>query len=360
MIRAWGPFDRGISVYYLSVNRNKRSLALNFRDAEGVKLLHDLAGRVDVLAENFKPGTTEKMGLGYAALRAGNPRLIYASITGFGADGPYGDWAGLDQVAQGMSGFMSITGAPGGEPTRVGVPIGDLVAGMWAALGVLAAVVQRQATGAGQRVETSLLAGLVGLLCLQGQRFLSLGQVPRRLGNDHPLICPYGTFQTKDAPLNVAAVTQDMWAALCRLLGLEELIGHPDYVDNTARMAHREALKARLSARFSTRTAIEWTRDLAALGIPAGPIYAMDQVFADPQVEYSRLVEEVMHPTLGPLKQLADPIRMEGLGGRSVRTPPPLLGEHTEAVLQDFGMPAGRIAALLEAGTVRRHEKDAG
>ncbi|MFQ5520675.1 MAG: CaiB/BaiF CoA transferase family protein, partial [Candidatus Methylomirabilia bacterium] len=253
MVRAWGPFDRGIGVYYLSVNRNKRSLALSFHHSEGVATLRELARNIDVVVENFKPGVTEEIGLGYETLRGDNARLIYASITGFGHDGPYGQWPGFDQIAQGMSGLMSLTGLPDSGPVRVGIPIGDLVAGMWAALAILSALLQRELTGAGQRVHTSLLASLVGLLCVQGQRNLSLGEIPELAGNDHPVICPYGTFQAKDGPINVATATQEMWATLCRVLGLEELIADPDYIDNSARMAHREALKRRLNERFTAR-----------------------------------------------------------------------------------------------------------
>ncbi|MDH3414557.1 MAG: CoA transferase, partial [Gammaproteobacteria bacterium] len=182
MIRAWGPFHHGIGVFYLSVNRNKRSLAVDFRDPKGLKLLKRIACECDVLVENFKPGTADKLGIGYDALKSKNPRLIYAAITGFGSDGPYGTWPGFDQIAQGMSGLMSITGPRDGEATRVGVPIGDLVAGMWLAIGINAAVAQRHETGAGQRVDTSLLASLVGMLCVQGQRYLSIEDVPQRAG----------------------------------------------------------------------------------------------------------------------------------------------------------------------------------
>jgi len=352
MIRAWGPFDRGIGVYYLSVNRNKRSLALDFRNPEGLRLLRRLASQVDVLVENFKPGTVEAMEMTYDALLPANPRMIYASITGFGREGPYGTWSGFDQIAQGMSGFMSLTGFPEGEPTRAGIPISDLLAGMWAALGVTAAVAQRHTTGKGQRVETSLLAAMVGMLCVQGQRYLSLDEVPNRMGNDHPVIYPYGAFTAKDGLINVAVGTQDMWAALCRVLDLESLKDHPDFADNTRRSAHRDALRDHLNARFATRPAMDWTRTLAAAGIPAGPIYAIDQVFADPQVVHSKMVEEVEHPELGVIRQLANPLRMDAFGGHTVRIPPPLLGEHSEEILRGFGYPDDEIAAMIDSGVV--------
>lgn len=357
LLRQYGPFQDGESVYYLSVNRNKRSLALDFRRPEGLALLAELTEQADVLVENFKPGATSSMGLAYEGLRTRNPGLVYCSITGFGDRGPYGQWPGVDQIAQGMSGLMSITGLPGSGPVRVGIPIGDLVAGMWAALGVLGAVHQRRATGVGQRVEISLLASLVGLLCVQGQRYLSLGEVPGPTGNDHPVICPYGMFQANDGAINVAAATQDMWQTLCRLLGLPDLAGDPDYADNAARMDHRDALRERLDRAFATRTQAEWTHALTAAGIPAGPIYRMDQVFGDPQVRETGLVEQVEHPKLGTLPQLGNPARLEALGGRSVRSAPPMLGQHTEPILADWGVSRDRIAQLRRAGIVRTPEE---
>lgn len=352
MMRGWGPFHEGIGVFYLSINRNKRSLSVDIRSDEGLRLLRTLAARADVLVENFKPGTTRAMGLDYESLREANPRLIYASITGFGSEGPYGEWPGFDQIAQGMSGLMSISGFADGEPTRVGVPIGDLVAGMWTATGVSAALAQRHVTGEGQKVDTSLLASLVGMLCVQGQRYLSLEEVPGRAGNDHPVIYPYGTFTASDGLLNLAAATEGMWATLCRLLGVEELRDHPDFADNSARSKNRDALRAKLNARLCTRPALEWTRELIAAGIPAGPIYTLDQVFGDPHVVHNGLAEEVEHPLIGRLRQLSNPLRMGSIGRRTVRTHPPLLGEHSEAVLVDFGVPPAEIARLIADGVV--------
>jgi len=359
MIRAWGPFHEGIGVFYLSVNRNKRSLAVDFRDPKGLELLRRIASQVDVLVENFKPGTTQRMGIDYDSLRLKNPRLIYASITGFGGDGPYGTWPGFDQIAQGMSGLMSITGPRDGEATRVGVPIGDLVAGMWLAIGVNAAIVQRHESGAGQRVDTSLLASLVGMLCVQGQRYLSLEDVPQRAGNDHPVIFPYGAFTASDGMLNLAAATQDMWAKVCRLLDLEDLIHHPDYVDNSARAKNREALRAHMNKRLAKRSAIEWTKVFVEAGIPAGPVYTLDQVFADPQVRHCGLVEEVEHPIIGALKQLSNPLRMENVGGNTVKSHPPLLGEHSEDVLKTFGLSNEEISSLIASGVVMIAKQEA-
>ncbi len=352
MIRAWGPFHDGIGVFYLSVNRNKRSLAIDFRNPKGLDLLNRIACESDVLVENFKPGTADKLGIGYDTLKSKNPRLIYASITGFGSDGPYGSWPGFDQIAQGMSGLMSITGPRDGEATRVGVPIGDLVAGMWLAIGINAALAQRHESGAGQRVDTSLLASLVGMLCVQGQRFLSIEDVPRRAGNDHPVIFPYGTFTAADGMLNLGAATPGMWVKVCELLDLEDLKDHPDYADNSARAKNRDALRKIMNQRLSTRNAIEWTKVFIEAGVPAGPVYTLDQVFEDPQVKHLGLAEEVNHPVIGVLRQLSNPLRMENVGEKTVKTPPPLLGEHSEAVLRDFNMRDDEIAALIKDGVV--------
>jgi crotonobetainyl-CoA:carnitine CoA-transferase CaiB-like acyl-CoA transferase len=352
MIRGWGPFHEGIGVFYLSVNRNKRSLAVDFRSEKGLRLLRRLATSADVLVENFKPGTTRSMGIDYESLRDDNPRLIYASITGFGTEGPYGEWPGLDQIAQGMSGLMSISGYADGEPTRVGVPIGDLVAGMWTATGISAAIAQRHTTGEGQMVETSLLASLVGMLCVQGQRYLSLEDVPGRAGNDHPVIYPYGSFTASDGLLNLAAPTQSMWASLCRLLDLESLREHPDYLDNSARSQNRESLRQVLNERLAARPAMEWTRELIAAGIPAGPVFNLDQVFSDPHVMHNGLVEEVEHPVIGSLRQLSNPLRMSSIGKNTVRSHPPLLGENSEAVLAAFGLSPSEIADLVDTGVV--------
>lgn len=347
MIRKWGPFKDGISVYYLSIHRNKRSLALSFRDARGLALIRELADSADILVENFKPGTMREMGMDYATLRARNPRLIFASISGFGSGGPYEDWPGVDQIAQGMSGLMSLTGQRESGPTRVGIPIGDVVAGMWAALGCQAAIIQRQATGKGQLVETSLLAGLIALLNVQGQRQITLGETAGVAGNDHPVICPYGMFQAKDGPFNMAAATEDMWVKLCDLLGLRDLVTHPDFKDNSARTRNREAVKRILNEKFAARGKMEWTLDLVKIGLPAGPIFTLDQVFADPHVNQTRMVEEIEHPRIGKLRVLANPIRMGAMAGHSVRSHPPMLGEDSRQVLRDWGLAESRIDALV-------------
>lgn len=353
MVRGWGPFKDGTSVYYLSIHRNKRSLAIDFRDPRGLALIRELAGGADAVIENFKPGVMHDMGMDYATLAGANPRLVFASISAFGRGGPYEAWPGVDQIAQGMSGLMSLTGHPETGPTRVGIPIGDVVAGMWAALGIQAALLERERTGRGQLVETSLLAGLIGLLNVQGQRELTLGDTPGVAGNQHPVICPYGIFQAADGPFNMAAATDDMWAKLCRLLGLDALIADPAFVSNSARMKNRNDVTRRLNEKFATRGKMEWTLDLVALGLPAGPIFDLKQTFADPHVRQSGMIEVIQHATLGRLELLANPIRMASLSGHSVRRAPPQLGEDTLQVLADYGLSRERIEALVASNVVQ-------
>lgn len=346
MIRTWGPFDRGESVYYLSANRNKRGIAVEFRSDEGRLLLRKMALQSDVLVENFKPGTLSAIGLDPDELRAEKPELLVASISGFGPDGPLGDRPGFDQIAQGYSGFMSVTGTEESGPTRVGVAIGDLTSGMWAAIGILAAWIERQQTGRGQSVEVSLLSSLIGLLSVQGQRYLSLGEVPRPTGSVHPVIAPYGVFRAQDGNLNIGAATQEMWLRLCHIIGRPELKDDPRFVDNAGRMQHREDLRDLIEERLQTRSRRDWTDLMVEAGIPAGPINDMAGVFAEPQVEHCRLVETVEHPVLGTLRQIATPVGLAGLAGHCVRQPPPRFGEHTGEVLAEFGLSDEEIARL--------------
>lgn len=351
MSRTWGPFDRGVSTYYLSCNRNKRGLCVDFRSPEGLNTILQLIDGADVVIENFKPGTLENMGLGYEVLSARNPRLVLGSINAFGSDGPMSHWPGFDQIAQGYSGLMSLTGFNDGDPTRTGTAIGDLTSGMWLVTAVLAALLERERSGRGQHVGTSLLASLVGLLSVHGQRYLSLGDVPRRTGNAHAVIAPYGVFQTLDGPLNLAPITSAMWVRLCALLGLPELPDDPRFASNEARVERRDELKAILESRLKTRSKREWTEQFIAAGLPAGPINTHDEVFADPQVLHSRLTQTVEHPTLGALRQVVTPVFSE-TASTGAQRPPPLLGEHSVQVLQQAGFTADSIQTLLNAGVL--------
>ena len=352
MSRSWGPYHGGIGVFYLSINRNKQSLAVNFREPRGLELLQQLARDADVVVENFKPGTTKTIGLDYDTLVKDAPRLIYTSITGFGTDGPYGQWPGYDQIAQGMSGMMSITGQADGLPTRLGVPLADLVSGIWSALGTITALHQRERTGSGQKVETSLLAGVVGMLCVQGQRYLSLGETPQRIGNEHPVIYPYGAFEAADGIINIAAATQSQWENLCHVLDLDHLVQQSEFVDNNARSSHREQLRKIFNSRLCSRSAIEWTTILMENGVPAGPVFDLQQLFEDPHVAAMGLVELVDHPQLGKIKQLSNPLRLESIGSKTVRSPPPLLGQHTDGILKELGLKSQALAKLKKDGII--------
>ena len=352
MSRSWGPYHDGIGVFYLSINRNKQSLAVNFREPRGLELLQQLARDADVVVENFKPGTTKTIGLDYDTLVKDAPRLIYTSSTGFGTDGPYGQWPGYDQIAQGMSGMMSITGQADGLPTRLGVPLADLVSGIWSALGTITALHQRERTGSGQKVETSLLAGVVGMLCVQGQRYLSLGETPQRIGNEHPVIYPYGAFEAADGIINIAAATQSQWENLCHVLDLDHLVQQSEFVDNNARSSHREQLRKIFNSRLCSRSAIEWTTILMENGVPAGPVFDLQQLFEDPHVAAMGLVELVDHPQLGEIKQLSNPLRLESIGSKTVRSPPPLLGQHTDGILKELGLKSQALVKLKEDGII--------
>jgi len=353
MMRQWGPFDRTESVYYLTGNRNKRAIAIDFRSAEGIELIKELAKECDVVVENFKPGSMDAMGLNYEKLAEINPRLIYMSITGFGKDGPNADQPGFDQIAQGYSGLMSVTGSPESGPLRVGVAIGDQTTGMWAAIGVLSALAQREKTGVGHRIDTSLMASLVSLLSVQGQRYLSLGETPGLAGNNHPVVSPCGVFQTKDGPLNIAANTPNMWLTLCNILDLNELVSDARFIDNATRAVNRDELKNLIEQKLSIFDRQHWTHLFNKSGVPAGPINNLAEVFTDNQVLHCKLVEEISHPVLGTLKLVGSPIQFDLNKGNSVKRAPPLLGEHTSEILKEFGWSPQEIEALESRGIVK-------
>ena len=349
-IRGWGPFDSGESTYFLSTNRNKKSIAVDFRNSESISLLRQWLRQVDVVVENFRPGVMSSMGLGYDEVRHECPGLIYASISGFGERGPLRDLPGFDQVAQGYSGLMSVTGTEEGGPVRVGVAIGDLTTGMWTAIGVLAALRARDQSGQGQRVELSLLGSLVSLLSVQGQRYLSLKELPGRSGNDHPVIAPYGVFQAKDGAFSIAPATPEMWINLCALLGLEELTADSRFVDNASRARNRVALKAIIDSKLKNETRAHWTERLQEAGIACGPINSVAEALDDIHVRQSGLIDSIVHPKLGELELLANPIHLSALDGPSTRLPPPSLGEHTVPILKSFGHGDVEIEQLLKRG----------
>lgn len=345
------PFDQGRSLYFAAVNRNKRSVALDMRSAEGARLLHRLLDRSDVLVENFRPGTLTKMGLDPDELLAARPELVIASVSGYGHVGPEAQTPGLDQIAQGMSGLMSVTGAGDATPMRAGIPIVDSVTGIFAALGVAAAVAARARTGRGRHVRTSLLESALGVMSFQAERYVAAGEVATPEGNAHPVLTPYGAFATRDRPVNIAAGSDKQWHALCQVLGAPELPGDPRFATTQDRLDHRAELTAEVERRLAARDAAEWIPLLRASGIPCGPIHDMAGVFADPQVQALGMVQDLVGvdgldlPLLrGPLWSGDDPV--------PVRLPPPAYGGNTREILVEAGVPETEIDDLAARGVV--------
>lgn len=348
MIRHWGPFDRDTSVYYLSANRNKRCLGLDFRSKKGQEVLRKLVLQADIVVENFKVGTMASMGLDYESLAQENPKLIMASISGFGHEGPAKNWPGFDQIAQGYSGLMSVTGTPETGATRVGVPIGDLTAGLWMTVGVLSAVIVRQQSGQGQHIQTSLLSSLLSLLSVQGQRYLSVGEVPEPMGNAHPVIFPYGSFMASDGLMNLAPATTAMWEKTCDVLGLMPLVTDERFLTNADRVRHREILQEIFDRALSTKTRVQWTEIMLANGIPAGPINSIADALNDAQVQAMAMVENIHYPELGHVKHVALPLNMPSVPrGQTVYAPAPQFGQHSVEVLRGLGWPEDEINDLV-------------
>ena len=350
--RAAGPpFFDGISAFFLSANRNKRSLTLDIKRPEGQAIFCRLAAAADVVVENFRPGVMDAIGIGYETVSAGNPRVIYCSISGFGADGPYADRPGLDQIVQGMSGLMSVTGFEGEAPVRVGIPIADLLTGLYGAYGVLAALQARQRTGRGQRVETSLLEAMVGTMGFQAVRYLNGGDVPPPAGNHHPINAPYGVFKARDGYITIGATGPKRWPLFCGLLGAEEWLDDPRFATNGGRHEHRLALAALIETKLEARTVDEWEVVLNEAGIPAGPVHAMDRALDHPQVRHREMVVERPHPTLGTVSLLGLPVKLGDTPGEICRIPPGL-GEHSDEILGEIGLGAEERDRLREQGIV--------
>jgi crotonobetainyl-CoA:carnitine CoA-transferase CaiB-like acyl-CoA transferase len=337
--RSWGPpfagpEDARETTYFLSCNRNKESVTLDLKSEQGRDTLARLVARADVLVENFRPGVLDRMGFTTARLHELNPALVVLSITGFGHDGPEGQRAGYDQIAQGEAGLMSLTGSSPEEPTRVGLPIGDLLAGMYGAYGVVSALHERHRTGRGRIVRTSLLASIVGVHAFQGTRWTVAGEVPQASGNHHPSIVPYGLFRTRDAAIQVAVGSEGLWRAFAPLVKLDP--ADPRFATNTLRVGHRHEMIAEIEAAFTTEPAETWLARLAEAGIPAGKVRTVDDVYRWEQTKSQGLLIDVDHATLGRITLPGPPLRLDdsaGAGGRDQHLAPPTLGEHNESVL---------------------------
>jgi glutaryl-CoA transferase len=342
--RAWGPpFLEGESAYFLSINRNKESVTLDFKHREGRALLEQLLGRADVLVENFRPGTLTKLGLDYETLSKNYPRLVYCSISGFGHTGPRWKQPGYDAIMQAEGGLMSITGTADGPPVRLGVAIVDIVSGMFAAYGIAMALLARERTGKGQEVDLAMLDATVALLTYQAGNFFASGKVPARLGNRHPSIVPYETFTASDGDFVLAVGNDDQWRTFCRVAGL---IDDGRFATNRQRVSGYDSLRPFVAERLKERPRQHWIDALTAAGVPCGSVRTFDELFADPQIDAREMIAMVEHATIGPLKALGVPVKLSETPG-AIRTPPPTLGQHTDAILgHDLGLSAEAIADL--------------
>ena len=334
--RGWGPpFTGGESAYFLCVNRNKKSVTIDLKSTEGVALLQRLAERADVLIENFRPGTMERLNLGEKDLRAANPRLIYASLSGFGADGPMSDAPGYDLIVQAWGGLMSITGPADGEPSKVGVAIIDLVAGLMLGKSIAAALFAREKLGVGQKIDTSLLEAEVACLINVGSNYLVEGNIPRRWGNAHPSIVPYQSFKTEDGYLVIGVASEGIWRRFCQAIGRAEWADDSRFEKNSNRVENRSLLIGLLAEIFLSRSTDEWLKLLNSAEVPCAPVQTVDQVFKAPQVLHREMLVQVEHPTAGTVRMAGIPVKFS-LTPASVRLPPPLLGQHNEEVLESW------------------------
>jgi crotonobetainyl-CoA:carnitine CoA-transferase CaiB-like acyl-CoA transferase len=337
---------------FLNLHRNKRSITLDLKKPEGPELLKKLVRRADVLVENYRPDVKHRLGIDYETLRKLNPRLVYGSVSGFGQDGPYRDRPGFDQVAQGMGGLMSITGEPGRGPMRVGIPVADLTSGIFCAMGILVALLEREASGQGQWVQTSLLQAQIFMLDFQAARWLVDHEVPKQAGNNHPTSIPTGVFPTSDGHINIAAAGGHIWQRFCEAMEAPQFLKNPAYATAADRSKNRDALNVEISAITRKRSSAEWVDRMNKAGVPSGPIYSMDQVFTDPQVKHLKMVERI------PDTKLRGPIELTGQPMTLSRTPshlvvePPLAGQHTDEILAELGYDAAAIKGLKDRGVV--------
>ncbi|MFZ5351239.1 MAG: CaiB/BaiF CoA transferase family protein [Bacillota bacterium] len=352
--RDFGPFINGQSAYFISINRGKKSIAVDLKSKEGIELIKELVKKVDVVAENFRPGTMEKLGLGYDVLKEINPGLIYATMSGFGQSGPYSRRPAYDMIVQAMGGIMSITGHPGGEPVRVGTSIGDITAGMFGAYGIVTALVDRGITGKGRMVDVAMFDGQLAILENAIARYTSMGEVPKPLGSRHPSIAPFGAFKTKDGYLIMACGNDSLWETFCNAVGREDLLEKEEFKTNALRTQNADMLKGYIDDILSDKKTAEWDDYLNKKGVPCSPINTVDKLFSDPQVEARKMLVEVEQPGAGKLKVAGNPVKLTGLEEEIPKDPAPSIGEHTEAILSDFlGMNIEEINSLKEKKVVK-------
>ena len=336
---------------FQNLHRNKRSITLNLKEKAGLEAFQRMVKQADVVVENFRPDVKERLGIDYAALRAINQRIVLASISGFGQSGPYRDRPGFDQIAQGMGGLMSITGLPGQGPVRVGIPVADLTAGLFCALGIMVALLEREQSGEGQWVNTSLLQAQIFMLDFQAARWLIGHEVPKQAGNDHPTSIPTGMFKTTDGHINIATTGGAIWERFCKALGAGAMLKNPDYQSAKLRSQNRKALNAEIDTYTAKKSSAEWIEIFNKAGVPAGPIYSIDQMFADPQVRHLGIAQDVTKQNGSKMTVVGQPIALSRTPSK-MAVPPPELGQHTDEVLAEFGFGASEIAALRKAKVV--------
>ena len=330
---------------FQNMHRNKRSITLNFKDPEGIAILKRLVAQADVLVENFRPAVKFRLGIDYESLRQINPRLVYASISGFGQDGPYANRPGYDHIVQGMGGLMVVTGLKGQGPVRAGISVADTTTGMYAALGILTALLEREESGQGQWVQTSLLQGMVALMDYQGARWLMDGEVPEQAGNDHPTAIPTGVYPTADGHINIATAGEEMWRRLCKALDAPELIARAEYASAELRSRNRVALNGELAALTRGRGSAEWIERFERFSVASGPIYRMNEVFEDPQIRHLGMATPLQHPQLGEIRVVAQPFTLSRTPCQ-MRNPVPDRGAHSDAVLAELGYGPAQIDDL--------------
>ena len=333
--RAFGPYVNEESAYFMSLNRNKRSITLNLKEEEGKRILRDMIKKVDVVVENFRPGTMEKLGLGYEDLKKINPKIVYAAASGFGHTGPYSKRAAYDAVVQAMGGIMSITGQENGKPTRVGTSVGDINAGMFTAIGILSALYRVKETGKGQKVDVAMLDSQVAILENAIARHVVTGEIPAPKGNRHPAIVPFETFETTDGDIMIAAGNDALWAKLCKAMELGELIDDPKYKTNPLRNTNYHSLKGILEYTTKKKSTAEWQEILDGAGVPNGPINTIDKVIEDPQVKAREMILEMDHPTAGKLRVPGIPVKLSDTPGQ-IRCAAPTLGQHTDEIMREY------------------------